>query len=305
MMRSKYITEWQSYVMMAEKMLNEDNLNGYTKAMNLAEQVVKEYQKKKELTYECKNFGMCNYIFEDALPTLFKTNKQAVKEFIQTIKEDKNLLNQFKFFKALEEHNKSFNSKQYVNEVFDLTNKLIDKKTINESNVKLCNLIKKYDITPSKKIDADRLKFFESCNFVFTNDKKLTNLSKINNNINLVCEFVESNYNNDVIEEKINFLSLIEDFNKKYDRLLNEDERSLVADIMAVKEEVSLQRKENLFNKFKNECLNIVDKMLSEDVDDKEGLEAIKESIQSKTFNNGTLVQDIAKLLEIKEILVS
>ena len=66
------------------------------------------------------------------------------------------------------------------------------------------------------------------------------------------------------------------------------------------------KKKENLFNKFKNECINTIETLLeTAENDDKEGLEAIKEQLKSMVFSENTLVKDVAKLLEIRDILKS
>ena len=66
------------------------------------------------------------------------------------------------------------------------------------------------------------------------------------------------------------------------------------------------EKKEKLFNRFKNECLNTINKLISEaDSDEKEGLLAIKEQIEEKEYCAETLVKDMAKLLEIRDILMS
>jgi hypothetical protein len=66
------------------------------------------------------------------------------------------------------------------------------------------------------------------------------------------------------------------------------------------------EKKEKLFNRFKNECLNTIDKLISEsNNEEKEGLLAIKEQIEDKTYCAETLVKDMAKLLEIRDILMS
>ena len=66
------------------------------------------------------------------------------------------------------------------------------------------------------------------------------------------------------------------------------------------------EKKEKLFNRFKNECLNTINKLISEsEGEEKEGLLAIKEQIVDKEYCAETLVKDMAKLLEIRDILMS
>ena len=302
---NKYILQWRELVLKAAKALEEKNFDLYDTLMREANMAYDEYKRDSALTYECTNFGMSNYIFEDALPKLFKSNKKAVKEFIKTIKEDKNLLYQFQFYKALEKYNENVDSKDYVNEALEIVKNNINQKTINESNGKLTRIINKYNIKPSETISNENLELFESCDFLFKNKKRLTNLTTINENINTVVKYTEKNYNS-INENKENVFKLIESFEQKYNSLLTEEEKDFVKEIMDFKKEDKDNKKEKLFNKFKNECLNTIDKLISESSDeDKDGLLAIKEQITDKQYCAETLVKDMAKLLEIRDILMS
>ena len=75
----QYIKEWRKHIVNAEKSLNEYDFESYKKSMMLAEKKMEQYKRDKELTYDCTNFGMCNHIFEDALPTLLKKNIKRLR----------------------------------------------------------------------------------------------------------------------------------------------------------------------------------------------------------------------------------
>jgi hypothetical protein len=289
----------------AMESLSNKNFEEYKNMMHNADKTAELYKHECSLQYECKNFGMANYIFEDALPQLFKSNKQAVKEFIETIKGDNNLLKQFQFYKALESYNSSLSSLDFINESLNLFHQSVNSKTIGESNKKLDNIIKKYSIKPNDNINEDKIKFFENCDFLFKNKKKLSNLSIVSENINSIVNYI--NNNQKAIKETFeNPLNLIEQFEDKYSKILSENERNLVKDIIDCKKECNKDKKEKLFNQFKNECLTIIDNLLKEaNEDDLVGLNAIKDKITEKYFSESTLVKDIAHLLEIKDILNS
>ena len=66
----------------------------------------------------------------------------------------------------------------------------------------------------------------------------------------------------------------------------------------------SAMRKEKLFNNIKSSCLDKVNEMIGSNSGyEKERLVSLKETIESKTFNIDTIVEDVAKLLEIGAIL--
>ena len=58
-----------------------------------------------------------------------------------------------------------------------------------------------------------------------------------------------------------------------------------------------------MFNKLKEDCLKAIGKMLSEDKDNVE-LNSLSKQLNEMKFNNETIVKDVAKLLEIRDILM-
>ena len=63
----------------ASSALETKDFNLYYQLIDEANKIVDAIKKDEELTYECKNFGISNYIFENALPKIFKSNKIIFK----------------------------------------------------------------------------------------------------------------------------------------------------------------------------------------------------------------------------------
>lgn len=304
MENNRFILQWKDYFLKAAEALENKNFDEYEDLMKKADDTYKLYREDSKLTYECTNFGIANYIFEDCLPSLFKTNKKLVKEFIDTIKNDKNLSFQFKFHNALKNIQEGTNKQTYINEALSLVKSHINLKTINESNEKIFTIIKENNIRPSKEIDENTLKYFTSCDYLIKNNPKLNNLNVLNENLNNVIEYCTTNHN--INKNQTDLFSLMETFEKKYQNVLNEEEQSLVKEIMAAKFTHANENKMKLFNKFKTECIETINTLLeTADNDDKDGLEAIQEQLNNMMFCEDTLVSDIAKLLEIRDILKS
>ena len=134
-----HLEKWNKYVIEMNKALFQENID---LAESLHQNAISEYEAyKKDLsnTYKNGNFGIANYIFENVLPQIFKTNKKVINEFMTTIKEDKNLYSQFKFYEALNKCT-SDNVNEYLNEAIDLVSNGINSKTIKKSNQKLMNI---------------------------------------------------------------------------------------------------------------------------------------------------------------------
>jgi hypothetical protein len=75
------------------------------------------------------------------MPKLMVKNKKVIKECVKMIKEDKNLLAQFKFCNSLRKFNCDTDAKDYINESLNLVAKDIDYKTLRESNKKFAKFL--------------------------------------------------------------------------------------------------------------------------------------------------------------------
>ena len=303
---NKYITRWDKIINEAYNALESNDFSAYDTLMERAHETYENYKKDRSLVYECTNFGLANYVFEEALPQLFKNNKSAVKEYMSLVKEDKNLKTQLKFYTAMRNYNNTLDADKYLTEMIELTANEVNPKTLQESNNKIANLIKKHEIKPNERLSDDMVGLYESCDYLFKNKRKLTNLSQVNEAFNTVVSYMKQHPSTKMNESKNNFNALIEEFEKKYGNMLSEAERDFVKEITQAKENDRNNKKEKLFNNLKTECLSIIDKLLSEsNADDVDGLNAIKEQINAKNFCHETLVQDVAKLLEIRDILIN
>ena len=300
---SKYIEQWKNLMLQASEALGQNKFADYENLMMQVNNAYDNYKNDMSLQYECKNFGISNYIFEDVLPSLFVSKPQLMKEWLEIVKEDKNLLLQFQFYKALENCQSREDVKEYISESLEILKEGIDTKSLSRSNAKLNKFIHEHELKPSMHISDEMLQLFESCDFLFKNKKTLTNLNEMNKHLKIVMEYVSNNVKLTINENKIS--SLLEKIETS-DTLLNEEERGIVMDILDCRAKDGDVKKRKLYDKFKNECIKAIDKMLAESSqEDKEGLLSIKEQLKSQEFCAETLVADIAKLLEIRDILLS
>lgn len=301
---NKYILEWRDYVLNASEAMKDGDDEQYAICMEKANEAYEKYKEDSKLAYECKNFGLANHVFESALPQLFKKNQKVVKEVMKLIKEDKNLLSQFMFYKSLDSYNKNLDSKEYLSEALQLASKNIDFKTVKASNRKLGNIIKENKIKAVEAISEDKLKLYEECDYLLTHKKGLLNLSTYNDNVNKVSDYVVNNINES--SDKGNKANTLENFNKKYSNILTKEEKSFVRQIVESKQSGNVAKQESLFNHLKNECIKTIDKLMETATEsDKEGLQSIREQLENQKFLEETLVKDIAKFIEIKDVLNS
>lgn len=259
-------------------------------------------QVEKKMYNESTNFGIANHIFDQKMPELFKKNRKAMKEFVQTVRSDKNLVAEAMFYKAMRDYDGSVESDKYVNECLDLATRRIDFNTVNESNRKIADVMKKYGIMSDGLISEERKQMYECCDYLLTNKKKLSNVVQMNERTKMVKNFLNENKNQKQDEKQPNVDKQLSEFEQKYGNTLSEYEHSIVRDI--TNESTSNGRKRELFNMFKEETLDKINAVMTEsDNDEKEKLRIVKEEIENIAFNANTLKKDIVKLIEVKEIM--
>lgn len=306
----KYKEEFSNYISIMKEALERENFDAYDTARDMLEESIGECRHEKELEsqLDTNNFGVLNHIFEDRLPELFKNNKKAVREVIKLIKEDKNLSAQFDFYENIRKYKGKITEMidpvgylSHFNAVVEKYN-LIDKDTIIESNKRLRKVLKENNVIPTDFINEEAMGLYEAGHNLLTKKQSLKNMVTLTESINSVENYMNK-HKNDKINESIDPQKLISDFENKLKETLTESEMSFVKEITDWRSPIAEQRKEKLFNKFKNECIEKVDEMLKEDAGNVE-LESLKRQLEEQKFNKDSIVQDIAKLLEIRDILL-
>jgi hypothetical protein len=281
--------------------------NGDTeKANKYFKTLTEAYERYVEATDYAKsmkssNFSVLNKNFESVMPNLMVKNKKVLNEGVSLIKNDKNLLKQFKFINALRAYDGSVNPTEYVNESIALSLIGLDGKFAKESNKKFANFIVKNGIM-ADEINENEQKFLEDCDYLMLNKKKLSNLLEYNKRVASVAEYIKENAKVSP-EGEFKPIKMIEGVDNKIANL-NESERALVMDIISARNGFAEERRRNFYEKMKSECLKKVEKLISENEGEElERLKGLKESIENQKYCKESIVKDIAKLLEIGSIL--
>lgn len=308
MMNKEYNKEFSNYINIMSEALKREDFKAYEYTKSMLDECIEECKEDKALMNEMKtsNFGVLNHIFESQLPTLLKVNKKAVRDVVKAIREDVNLRSEFNFYNVIKnQYNSDLSSKigaeVMLNEITDVIINNINQDTVIDSNKKLRKIMEDNNVIPIDYIDDDSRKLYESGHILLTKKKKASNMIALMESQKSVCEYME---NHKVINDakKKDVGSLIEEFENKLKTNLNESEMSFVKQITDFKSPIAEQRKEKLFNKFKNECVEKLNKMLKEDKNN-ESLKSLSKQIGEMKYNNESIVGDIAKLLEIRDIL--
>ena len=309
MKNNKYQEEFSNYINIMSEALQKDDYKAYEYAKDILEETIEESKHEKELMKEMDttNFGVLNHIFENELPTLIKTNKKAVKDVINTIREDKNLKSQFDFYNVIKEQYNSKHAEIVTPEVVlakltEIVGESIDLKTIKASNKKLKDVMVENNIIPSDFVDKESKKLYESGNVILTTKKTTNNMIPLVESFDTVCKWMDAHKDDKKAEGKTPD-ELIREFEDKLRANLTESEISFVQQITDFRSPIAEQRKEKLFNKFKNECLDKINDMLKEDSENVE-LQSLGKQLDEMKFSKESIVKDIAKLLEIRDILM-
>lgn len=309
MKENKYQKEFSNYIEIMNEALKRNDFKAYNVAKSMLEETIEDSKQEEALLAEMdtSNFGILNHIFEQQLPTLIKSNKKAVRDVIKTIKEDKNLLGQFNFYNVVKNQYKGdtanlVEAKEALEKLAEISVKGIDQKTVKESNKKLRKVMLENNIIPTEFVDEENKTLYESNHVILTRKKTTANMIPLIESYHNVCQYME-NHKNDAVKESKNPDELIREFEEKLKSNLNESEISFVQQITDFRTPIAEQRKEKLFNKFKNECSEKINSMLKEDAENS-GLIDLSKQINEMTFDKNNIVKDIAKLLEIRDILM-
>lgn len=309
MKENKYQKEFSNYIEIMNEALKRNDFKAYNVAKSMLEETIEDSKQEEALLAEMNtnNFGILSHIFEQQLPTLIKSNKKAVRDVIKTIKEDKNLLGQFNFYNVVKNQYKGntanlVEAKEALEKLAEISVKGIDQKTVKESNKRLRKVMLENNVVPTEFIDEENKQLYESGHIILTRKKTTANMIPLIESYHNVCQYME-NHKNDALKESKNPDELIREFEEKLKNNLNESEISFVQQITDFRTPIAEQRKEKLFNKFKNECLEKINAMLKEDAENS-GLIDLSKQINEMAFDKNNIVKDIAKLLEIRDILM-
>lgn len=310
MKENKYQNEFSNYIKIMDEALQKNDFKAYEYAKSVLDESIEESKERQSLLNEMNtnNFGVLNHIFEQQLPSLFKSNKKAVRDVIKLIKEDNNLKNEFAFYNAVKTQYKGkaaniVGSKEVLEKLAEISVKGIDQKSVKNSNRKLKKVMLENGIVPTEHIDDENMALYESCHTILTCKKSTENMIPLMESYHNVCQYMEKHKNDNITETK-DVNDLIREFEDKLRTNLNESEMSFVQQIVDFKTPIAEKRKEKLFNKLKEDCLTAITSMLKEDSDNAE-LKSLNKQINELSFNKDKIVEDIAKLLEIRDILMS
>ena len=243
-----------------------------------------------------RNFGAIYKVFENNAKELLKnkSRQKQLAKILKTIKENKVLMDEFSVYNAFTNPTDVEDADKYVNESVSLI-KHYPPETLKENNNKLINVIKECNLDEEMTLTEEETELFEAIEYLIINKKNFSNLNQYSKIHKILCEHV--NDNNFVKGDNPDLDGLYEDktneFAKKHENELNEDEIKLIRDVTT-----NENKAKRLFAENQVRAMELVQKEIDKG-EDTDSWKSILESISGKAFNKNTALTDIAEFIEI------
>jgi hypothetical protein len=243
-----------------------------------------------------RNFGVIYKVFENNTKELLKnkSSKKQLAKILNTIKENKVLMDEFSVYNAFTNPTNVEDADKYVNESISLI-KHYSPETLKENNDKLINVIRECKLDENVTLTDEETELFEAIEYLIINEKHYSNLGKYSKIQKILCEHV--NDNNFVKGENRDLDGLYEDKTdelvRKHRNELNEDEIKLIRDVTT-----NENKAKRLFAENQVRAMELVQKEIDKG-EDADSWKSILESISGKVFNKNTALTDIAEFIEI------
>lgn len=254
------------------------------------------------------NFGKIketyNKLYLESFSTKDDNKKKVFEYYISKLKESKILKEEFNCYNALQ--NGSFNS-ELDSQLFIEGNvnivKSLDKSELDQIHAELTNKLNEsgYSLIESEN---EIISLFED---ILNLERKYKNLNRITESIIKLRKTLVRESSQEEKEETIalptNVLSnlMVNKFNSKYSELDENTKQIIKVSLNGSEEERSM-----LFNSTLKECVELVNNKLKESANDlelKDKLLQTKERLLEMSFNNDTYIENLTKLVELKNNL--
>lgn len=291
-----------------------ESLNAFRQEINEAcdkrAEVIITTDKANEISK--KPFGYIKESIEALSPELFgsKSGRSLLSKYASLVKSNKSLSSMQMLYENIRKTNKSSDVDFFINSMTS-TDWNIDKKELKEGLDKIGGVLAKAYITVGKDtadslLPEENVALNSAVQYIVENKKTSKNLANYSAAVKVLRENIEKNENTgNVFENKSLDASvvskLLEAYNEKYGTELTDEEKAII------KEVADSKTPKEVFNKYKNSCMEKVNEVKStfEASGDKESvkkLDSIYEQVSKKEYSAETIGEDICNLVEISKI---
>jgi len=251
-----------------------------------------------------KNFGNIkdtfNSILSEAIIKKDKKGKKLFSDYLKVLKENKSLRSQYLIFKNLEfkKFEDRTDAHNYIKENISLLKEL-NKKELEKGNKKLISILK------NKELIKENSDFYNHINILTNVTKSASSLDKLQKSVNFIKDrMTKKEEPTPTSQDSVNLPPSVltkmatNRFNLKYADI-NESEKEIIKTILNGNEE----DKKNVYETLKNECIDIIDNRLTEEIDLglKDKILKVKDKLLRMTYNPDEYVKDIDRVYELKK----
>lgn len=252
--------------------------------------------------------GAIKNVFEGITEKLYeaKEGKKLIAKYVKTIRENKSLSDAYATYEIVCNAPNVTNPSMFLSEAISMANKISGKdyakgkKAVAEI-VKECVTVVGADAEYVTECAHKNDTINEAVEYLMLNKKAYSNLSDYVNKFDVVCEALKSGMK-PVIEEHKDAKTLVKELNEEISGL-NEWETDVIKEIsLNLLSETDMSQ---LFDKYKNICLEAIDRNLNES-DSKEttsNFESMKAQLLSKEYKKESVYEDIFTLAELAKTL--
>jgi len=289
---------------------NSSNLARFKEEFNkiLESRIAKAKLKEELSSLGNLSLGGIKNVFEGISEKLYdlKEGKKLIGQYVKAIRENKSLSDAYATYEIVYGAPNVTNPQLFLNEAIDMANKISDKdykdgkskvaKIVAEC-VNLVGSDAEYVYACAHKNDAIN----EAVEYLMLNKKTYSNLPNYVNKFDMVCEALKSGMKS-VVEEYAAPKELIGKLNEEISGL-NEWETEAIKEIsLALLSESDLS---NVFDKYKNVCLESIDSQLesSNSKEETSHFESMKSQLMEKKYAKDSAYEDIFTLAELAQTL--
>lgn len=250
-----------------------------------------------------KDFGYIKEAFETISPMIFnkKGGKNILKKYTKTINESKNLSALHTLYENIRKANGNADVDFFINSIASSewnVNENITSDTLKLGRV-LAEGILLVGQDAVSALPEENKTLNEAVKFLSENKRTNKNIAEYSDAMRILREHIKNNDKPNMFES-VNIDSfankLIESFNKKYENLSEEE-------IEIIKSVNINENKEDIFNKYKTECLNKISTYMNNDKnDDVNKVSEVYNKIKNKTFVLENVGTDICGFVEITKL---
>jgi hypothetical protein len=291
-----------------ETIKNINDIDTLLSLKNEFNTVCEKREKELQVIAESEKLNTNSFLFikesfANLSPSLIKTKKGAtiINKYVNEHKKNKELQKMFLVYENLTTANKTMNLDDFINEMKEMVGN-IDTKALNEGISRLNTILKEGYVEVGEEaknaISTHNNEVLdESVKYVFNNTKKLDNITRFNLCVNEIKNFINENKVQPIsFKSKVSVDEILENFNREFSA-----ENMSEEDYKLTKLIYESENKEELFETYKNECINKINEVIKNDPSQEtcDQLLEFRTRISKKEFNPDTIGLDIANFIEL------